>query len=98
MTMAGHIHLAQQKDLDNGRPTQLVFGNGGTSRDPSLKQADGSLHAKVGNIVTSLGGNTGTFFTSYDFSFGIITPKTGAWAVDFHGKAGNVLHSASVAT
>jgi hypothetical protein len=97
MTMAGHIHLAQQIELDGGRPPQLVFGNGGTSRDPNLKLADGSLHPQVANSIIDLGGNPKTFFTSFDFSFGLITPTTGAWNVDFHNKAGAVIHSSTIA-
>ncbi|MEP3918426.1 metallophosphoesterase [Ascidiaceihabitans sp.] len=96
LTMAGHIHLAQQLSFSDGRPSQFVFGNSGTKRDPELGTG-GVLHSNAKRALGRLGANINDFFWSYHFSYGLITPGSGVWDVSFHDAAGQKMHSTSVA-
>lgn len=96
LTMAGHVHLAQQLTFSDGRPPQFVFGNSGTKRDPELGTG-GVLHTNAKQALGRLGANTKDFFWSYDFSYGLITPAGGAWDVTFHDAKGAKMHSTAVA-
>ena len=94
VTMAGHIHLAQQLSFPDARPKQFVFGNGGTKRDPALGSAS-ELHTNTIQTLNRLGADVDSFFWSYDFSYGIITAGASTWDVMFKNKDGDKLHASS---
>lgn len=95
MTVAGHIHLAQKLGFNDGRPTQFVFGNSGTKRDPALGQ-NGVLSSKTKAALARLGAPESAFYWSYDFDFGMIQPQAAAWNVSYRNIKGGQMTSFTV--
>jgi hypothetical protein len=88
LLLAGHIHLFQAITFADERPSQLVFGNSGTLRDPALSQ-NGQLSGPVETALSDIGADT--FLHAHDFDFGIISPVNGVLDIEVRAASDDVI-------
>jgi calcineurin-like phosphoesterase family protein len=69
MLLAGHVHLFEALSFTDQRPTQFVFGGGGTKLSPSISQQLINEHPSV---LTALNIQSDELSTFHQFDYGII--------------------------
>jgi hypothetical protein len=69
MLLAGHVHLFEALQFTDRRPTQFVFGGGGTKLSPSISQQLINEHPSV---LQELNINSNELSTFHQFDYGII--------------------------
>lgn len=79
LTMSGHIHLFEALTFDSF-PSQLVFGNSGTERDPKLPTG-----AARDRALQSIGADPSTFQFTRTFDYGVMTRVGADWKISVEG-------------
>ena len=78
LLLAGHVHLFEALQFDDGRPPQFIFGGGGTKLSPAITQ---QLFKEHPEVLTTLSLKQSEFSTFHDFDFGIIEPTNNDWNI-----------------
>lgn len=80
LALAGHIHFWQLLGFADGRPPQMVLGNGGTQLTHAPKSALAG---------TAMAGTTVRFGKTHDkFGYTLFTPRGAGWKASYHNPAG----------
>ena len=88
MVVSGHIHLFELLRFDNGRPTQLVTGNGGTNLVMGIqKSVDGTL--AHGATVIASGSQS-------QFGYTLLTRSGTDWKLVLKNRMGKNLFAYSL--
>ncbi len=87
LLVAGHVHLFERLIFDDGRPSQLVFGGGGTELDPAITEA---LLSSNPAVLSSLGVKPSDFTTVQDIDYGIIVPTVDGWSITVKNVNGTI--------
>ncbi len=87
LLLAGHIHLYEYLNFEDGRPPMMVVGGSGTELNPPITQ---QLINDNPQIFESLG-LASSQFTSYDeISFVILEPERKTWRATLHSLKGKL--------
>jgi hypothetical protein len=91
LILSGHIHIFDALTFQNGAPSQLILGNGGTKLSDSLPDLTG---VKIGNRVVQ------TDFHDLAFGFMYLTRKSArssSWNGTAYDPDGNVIAECEIA-
>ncbi len=90
MLLTGHVHLFEMLTLTNGRPSQWVFGGGGTELDPGITN---QLLDDNPQVLTELGITRQDVNILHDISFGVMEQAACGWNVTIKNSQGNDIGS-----
>ncbi len=93
MSLAGHIHQFEHLTFEDGRPTQIVAGAGGTKLDPPFTP---ELIKANTSIFKDLKLKLSNFQAFDNFNFMVIRIKPQSWEMSLHDIEGKVEASYSL--
>lgn len=88
MILSGHTHLFELLSFDQGRPTQLVAGDGGTEMGMPIPARLAGLKLKGATLLSAQ--------DAHEFGYTALTKTRNGWQLALTSTSGQVLESARV--
>jgi predicted phosphodiesterase len=88
LIVSGHTHLFELLSFDQGRPTQLVAGDGGTEMATALPEKIDGLKLRGATLLSVQ--------NAHEFGYTALTRASDGWHLSLTSTTGKVLESASL--
>ena len=89
LIVSGHTHLFELLSFDQGRPTQLVAGDGGTEMAMPIPAKIDGLKLRGATLLSGQ--------DAHEFGYTALTKTAGGWSLALTSTSGKVLETAALA-
>lgn len=90
LSLAGHVHNFEALNLEKGRPSQLIIGNGGTKLGPAVTT---ELLSQYPDILKQLELPPDNLYSITEYGFVMFEPISSGWKMSLYNKEGQVIET-----